>query len=204
MGRLSKVKWCLLGCVIVVLVLLVGSVFVPSGITNAVGWVANTDPAYKLRGLSRHRPEPGKTLVEMVVETVGVSSIDYQPVVILKEKDGVLYLPISIGLAEATAVAVILGKAEVPRPLTPDLLCAIVEKMGATVEQIVINDLRNHTFYASITLKVNWTQIEIDACPSDAIAIALRTKVPINVEKAVLDKAGIQSEDKTEKYTGTM
>lgn len=204
MERLNKVKWCLIGCVIVVLVLLVGSVFVPGGLTNAVRWVANGDPVYKLRGLSGQKPEPGKALVEMVVETVGVSSIDYQPVAILKEKDGGLYLPISIGLAEATAIAVVLENAEVPRPLTPDLLCAIVEKMGATVEQIVINDLRNHTFFASITLKVNWTQIEIDARPSDAIAVALRAKVPIYVEKAVLDKAGIQREDKTEKYTGTM
>jgi bifunctional DNase/RNase len=197
MGRLSKAKWCLLGCLIVVIVLVAGAVFVPNTLTNAVRWVANNDFAYQLRALSEQKAEQEPRLIEMVVETIGVSKIDYQPVVILKEKDGELYLPIWIGLAEANAISVILEGVEVPRPLTPDLLCSIIDRTGASVDYIVINDLQNHTFYANIVINVNRMQIEIDSRPSDAIAIALRVRAPIYVEKAVLDKAGIQPDDET-------
>ncbi len=200
MGRLSKVKWCLLGCLIVVLALAVGSVFVPNRLTNAVNWVANNDFASKLRALAEQEQAQEDRLIEMVVETIGISKIDYQPVVILKEKDGDLYLPIWIGLLEANAISVILEGDEVPRPLTPDLLCSILNRMGASVDYIVINDLQNHTFYANITLNANWMRMEIDARPSDAIAIALRVGAPIYVEKAVLDKAGIQPDHETYEY----
>jgi len=201
MGRVSKAKWCLLGCLIVVLVLVVGSAFVPSGLTNAVKWMANNDFACKLRALVGQEVEREPTLIEMVVETVGVSKIEYQPVVILKEKGGELYLPIWIGFLEANAISVVLEGAEMPRPLTPDLLCSIISRMGASVDCIVVNDLQNHTFYATVTLNVNWMQVEIDSRPSDAIAIALRVGAPIYVEKAVLDKVGIQPDHETDKYT---
>lgn len=201
MGRVSKTKWCLLGCLIVVLVLVVGSVFVPGGLTNAVKWMANNDFACKLRALAEQEAAREPTLIEMVVETIGVSKIDYQPVVILKEKGGELYLPIWIGFLEANAISVILEGAEIPRPLTPDLLCSIIDRMGASVDYIVVNDLQNHTFYATVTLNVNWMQVEIDSRPSDAIAIALRVGAPIYVEKAVLDKVGIQPDHETDKYT---
>jgi len=204
MGRLSKVKWCLLGCLIVVLVLVAGSVFVPNRLAGAVRWIAGSDPACRLRALPEQEADQEYTFVEMVVETIAVSKIDYQPVVILREKGGELYLPIWIGLVEANAISVILEGVEVPRPLTPDLLCSIIDEMGATVNHIVINDLRNHTFYANITLNTlnaKWMRMEIDARPSDAIAIALRVRAPIYVEKAVLDKAGIQPGHETDKYT---
>ena len=201
MGRLNKAKWCLLGCLIVVLVLVVGSVFVPSRLTNAVRWVANNDLACKLRAQPKQEVDREHGLIEMVVETIGVSKIDYQPVVILKEKGGELYLPIWIGLAEANSISVILEGVEVSRPLTPDLLCSILNRVGASVDYIVINDLQNHTFYANIILNANRTQMEIDARPSDAIAIALRAGAPVYVEKAVLDKAGIQLDHETDKYT---
>lgn len=201
MGRLSKVKWCLLGCLIVVFVLVVGSVFVPNELTNVVKGVANNDFASKLRALPKQKADREHTLIEMVVETVGVSKIDYQPVVILKEKGGELYLPIWIGFLEAKAISVILEGAEIRRPLTPDLLCSIIDRMGASVDYIAVNDLQNNTFYATVTLNVNRIQMEIDARPSDAIAIALRVGAPIYVEPAVLDKAGIQPSDETGKYT---
>ena len=200
MRRMNKAKWCLLGCLIVLLVLAAGSVFVPGGITNAVKWVASNDFAYKLRALSEQEAKQEHKLIEMVVETIAVSKIDYQPVVILKEKYGELYLPIWIGLAEANAISVILEGVGVPRPLTPDLLCSIIDRMGASVDYVVINDLQNHTFYAEVILNANWMQMEIDARPSDAIAIALRVGAPIYVEKAVLDKAGIQPNHETGKY----
>ncbi len=204
MGRLSKVKWCLLGCLIVVLGLVAGSVFAPDRLGSAVRWIAGSDVACRLRALPEQEADQEYTLIEMVVETIGVREIDYQPVVILKEKYGELYLPIWIGLAEANAISVILEGVEVPRPLTPDLLCSIIDRMGASVDYIVINDLQNHTFYASIALDANGVQMEIDARPSDAIAIALRVRAPIYVEKAVLDKAGIQPGYETDEYTISM
>ena len=201
MGRLSKVKWCLLGCLIVVLVLVAGSVFVPNRLAGAVKWVATNDFAGKLRALSPQEAALEDTLIEVVVDSIAVSKIGYQPVVILKEKGGELYLPIWIGLVEANAISVILEGVETPRPLTPDLLCSIIDRMGASVDYIVINDLQNSTFYANITVNANWMLMNIDSRPSDAIAIALRVRAPIYVEKAVLDKAGIQPDHEADKYT---
>jgi len=192
MGRLSKAKWCLLGCLIILLIFVAGSVFIPDRFTNAVNWLANNELACRLRALSEQEAAKNHNLVEMAVESIGVSKIDYQPVVILKEKDGEFYLPISIGLVEANAISVILEGIEPPRPLTPDLLCSIINRMGASIDSIVINDLQDYTFYAKITINTNCMQMEIDSRPSDAIAIALRVKAPIYVDKAVLDKAGIR------------
>jgi len=197
MGRLNKAKWCLLGCLIVVVVLMAGAVFAPSRLTNTVHRVASNDFACKLRGLPQHRVGMEYTLIEMVVDSVAVSGISHQPVVILKEKDNEVYLPIWIGFIEANAISVTLEGVETPRPLTPDLLCSIMDLMCASVDHIVINDLQNDTFYANITVSANWMQTEIDARPSDAIAVALRTGAPIYVEKAILEKAGIQPEYET-------
>jgi len=201
MGRLDKAKWCLLGCLIIVLMLAVSSVLIPSRLTNAVKWVANSDFAGKLRGLSEQDVAQEDTLVEMVVEAVMVSKVDYQPVVILQMKGGGLYLPIWIGLLEANAISVVLEEVDVPRPLTPDLLCSIIDRTGASVDYIVINDLRNHTFYANIALRTNWMQMEIDSRPSDAIAVALRVGAPIYVVKTVLEKAGVPPDREKDKYT---
>ena len=201
MERLSKAQWCLLGCLTVILVLIAGSVFVPGSLTNAVKWVANNDFAGKLRGLSELELIQEDTMIEMVIERVGISEIDYQPVVILKEKAGDLLLPIWIGPLEASAISVVLEGVEVPRPLTPDLLCSILDRIGASVDYIVINDLKNNTFYANIVVNANWAQMEIDARPSDAMATALRVGAPIYVEKSVLAKAGIQPEQERDKQT---
>ena len=192
MSRLSRVKWCLLGCLIGVLVLVGVSVFIPGKLTNAVAWVGNNNFACKVRALTEQEAVKQPALIEMVVETIGVSEIDYSPVVILKEKAGECYLPIWIGLAEANAISVVLEGVNVERPLTSDLLCSVIDTLGASVNSIVINDLRDNTFYASLVLTVNWMEVEVDSRPSDAIAIAVRVRAPIYVEEVVLDKAGIQ------------
>jgi len=201
MGKLSNAKWCLLGGLIVVLVFIAGSVFVPGSLANAVKWVANNDLAYKIRAPSERQINQGYEMVEMVVDSVGISKINYQPVVILKEKGGELHLPIWIGFAEADAISVVLERVEVPRPLTPDLLCSILNRTGTNLDYIVINDLQNDVFYASLMLNANWAQMEIDARPSDAIAIALRVRAPIYVTKTVLEKAGVPPELETAEYT---
>ena len=200
MRRLSRVKWCLLGCLIVGLAFVGVSVFLPGRLTTAVKLVANNDFACKARALTERKAVEEDTLVEMAVETVGMSEIDHQPVVVLKEKAGERYLPIWIGFAEANAIAVIIEGVDVPRPLTSDLLCSIMNRLGASINSIIINDLKDNTFYANIILKVNWAEMKIDSRPSDAIAIAVRAGAPIYVKEAVLDKAGIKPNQDTGGY----
>ena len=200
MGRLRRVKWYLLGCLIGALVLVGVSVFIPIELTSAVKWVANSNFACKVRSLTEQEAVKEPTLVEMVVETIGMSRIDYTPVVILKEKAGERYLPIWIGPAEANAISVILEGVSVERPLTSDLLCSVVDTLEASVNYIVINDLKDDTFYASLILNANWMQTEVDSRPSDAIAIAVRVGAPIYVEEAVLDKAGIPFDHEVDKH----
>jgi len=197
MDRLSKMKWCLLGCLIVLLVFVAGSVFLPGALTDAVRGMASNGLTDRLTSFSARED----TRVEMVVERVGVSKIDLQPVVILREKDGDLLLPIWIGLLEADAISVMLEGVEVPRPLTADLLHSVLVRTGAKVDCIVVNDLKDNVFYATIVARADWRRMEIDARPSDSIALALRFKAPIYVERAVLDKAGIQPEQEKEKPT---
>jgi len=125
--------------------------------------------------------------------------MNYQRVVILKEAVAERYLPIWIGPAEADAIAVQLQGIAVPRPLTHDLLQSVIASLGARVVRILVNDLKNDTFFAKITLAVDGGEMEIDSRPSDAIALAVRVKVPIFAEDAVLDKAGIFLDTKTGK-----
>lgn len=131
-------------------------------------------------------------MVEMTVEGIRVSLMNYQRVVILKEKDADRYLPIWIGPAEADAITVRLQEVAVARPLTHDLLRDVLEKLGAQVEAVIVNDLAEDTFYARILLSVNGERVDIDSRPSDAIALAVRVQVPIYAEDSVLERAGVQ------------
>ena len=130
-------------------------------------------------------------MVEMTIESIRMNLVNYQRVVILKEKDADRYLPIWIGHAEADAIAVRLQDVAVARPLTHDLLGTVITSLGATVNSIVVNDLSNDTFYARIVLNVNGSTMEIDARPSDALALAVRVRVPIYADESVLEKAGV-------------
>ena len=138
-------------------------------------------------------------MIEMTIDSIRVSLMNYQRVVILKEKESERYLPIWIGPAEADAIAVKLQGATVPRPLTHDLLCSVIDSLGATVEYIIVNELKSDTFYAKIILNVDGKQIEVDSRPSDALALAVRVEVPVYAEEAVLDKAGILLDEETGK-----
>ena len=131
-------------------------------------------------------------MIEMVIESIRVSLMNYQRVVILKEKESDRYLPIWIGPAEADAIAVRLQEVAVSRPLTHNLLRSIIDTLGGSIQYIVVNDLANDTFYARIIMDVDGRTIEIDSRPSDAIALAVRVQVPIFAEEAVLDKAGVR------------
>ncbi len=111
------------------------------------------------------------------------------PVVLLKEVQGNRILPILIGHPEAQAIAIALQGIEVERPLTHDLLKNIIQGFGGRVERIVINQLRNNTFYARIIVRANHTVYTVDARPSDSIALALRTGCPIYVAEAVMEES---------------
>jgi len=138
-------------------------------------------------------------MIEMTIDSIRVSLMNYQRVVILKEKMAERYLPIWIGPAEADAIAVKLQGVTVPRPLTHDLLSLVINNLGATVNSILVNDLKNDTFFAKIILNVDGGLLEVDSRPSDALALAVRVEAPIYVEEAVLDKAGILLDQETGK-----
>ena len=136
---------------------------------------------------------------EMLIDSIRVSLMNYQRVVILKEKSSDRYLPIWIGPAEADSIAVKLQDLSVARPLTHDLLNLVITSLGGSVSHIVVSDLQNDTFYAKIFIQRNGDNLEVDSRPSDAIALAVRVKVPIYVEETVLEKAGVALDKDTGK-----
>ncbi len=138
-------------------------------------------------------------MIEMTIDSIRVSLMNYQRVVMLKEKMAERYLPIWIGPAEADAIAVKLQGVTVPRPLTHDLLRTVINTLGATINSIIVSDLKNDTFFAKVILNVDGGQMEIDSRPSDALALAVRAEVPIYAEEIVLDKASILLDKETGK-----
>jgi uncharacterized protein len=138
-------------------------------------------------------------MIEMVIDSIRMSLMNYQRVVILKEKLSDRYLPIWIGQTEADAIAMKLQGVEPARPLTHDLLRNLVRDLGAKVNYILVNDLHDDTFFAKINLSIDNRNLEIDSRPSDAIALAVRVEVPIFAAEGVVDKAGIILDNETGK-----
>jgi len=157
--------------------------------------------------MSPDRGETGPDMREMKVDKLGIDLLTHDPVVILKDADGKRYLPILIGPFEATAIALALEGTPVPRPLSHDLMKSIIESLKARVLRIVIHDIHDNTFYAKVVLETGGGTIEIDARPSDSIALALRTNSPIFVseriilEETVVDKSAEEQDlKKFKKY----
>lgn len=128
---------------------------------------------------------------EMTIEAIRVSLMNYNRVVILKEKDSDRFLPIWIGAAEADAIALKQQGVSMARPMTHDLLTNVINQLGSSVQRIVVSRINNDTFFARIDLTLNGENLEIDSRPSDAIALAVRTDAPIFCEDEVLDQAGV-------------
>lgn len=137
-------------------------------------------------------------MVRVTIDSVRVSLMSQQRIVILKDTESDRYLPIWIGPCEADAITVELQEVEVPRPLTHDLLKSVIDEMNADVAHIMVSELRDDVFYARIVLNVNGKQIEVDSRPSDAIALAVRVRTPIFVAESVMDKAAIRPEEEVE------
>jgi bifunctional DNase/RNase len=132
--------------------------------------------------------------VEMKVKGLMWDPVSRMPIVILRTTEGESLLPIFVGLFEANAIAQQLDGSLSPRPMTHDLLGNLIEALHAKVDRVVITDLRDNTFFALIHLDRNGEKYEIDARPSDAMALALRVKVPIFVEDTVIERSSASGE----------
>ena len=130
-------------------------------------------------------------MLELEIESIRVRQETQQRAVVLKVKDSDLYLPIFIGQFEVEAIRFKLMDVEVQRPMTHDLLGSIIGDLGASIHSIVVSELKNDTFFAKIVIDSNGTLIEIDARPSDALALAVRSEAPIYAEDEVVEKAGV-------------
>jgi uncharacterized protein len=138
-------------------------------------------------------------LVPMSIKGLMLDPMSNSPIVVLKDDEEKLFLPIWVGIFEANAIALQLENITTPRPMTHDLLRNMIAELDARVTRIVINDLKDATFFAQIRLLIRRAGgeqlLEIDARPSDAIALALRTEAPIYVAQSVLDQAQTISPD---------
>jgi bifunctional DNase/RNase len=134
-------------------------------------------------------------MIQVSVDSVRASLMSQHRVVILKDVDSERYLPIWIGPFEAEAITLELQQVELARPLTHDLLKAVITAMGAQVSHVLVNDLRDDTFYARVVLDDNGQPLEVDSRPSDSIALAVRAKAPIFVAESVMERAAITPEE---------
>lgn len=127
--------------------------------------------------------------IEMRIKGLMIDPISQMPIIILKDPNGDAVLPIWVGLFEANAIALQMEKISTPRPMTHDLMKNILTQLDARIEKIVITDLKENTFYATLHLDCKGTPVTVDSRPSDAIALALRAEAPIFVEEDVISRA---------------
>ena len=144
---------------------------------------------------------------EITIESIRVNLSNYQRVVILKLKSKDLYIPIWVGSNEADSIAVKLQKVNLPRPLTHDLMIALLEKLNVSIEYVLIDSMKNETFYAKLAMKINDKVEFIDYRASDAIALAVRASCPIYANDDVVNNVGVSldhmaktAENKSQKY----
>jgi bifunctional DNase/RNase len=134
-------------------------------------------------------------MVEVVIDSIRVSLMSPQRIIILREMDSERFLPIWIGPCEADAITLSLQELEVARPLTHDLLRNVLKILGVEVLRVNITELREDVYYARIILSVNGREMDIDSRPSDALALAVRTNVPIFVDEEVMEEAASVPEE---------
>ena len=137
-------------------------------------------------------------MYEMVIYGVSFDLVGKQPIVLLKTADGNKFLPIWIGHPEAAAILMKLQGATTPRPMTHDLVTDMLAQLDAQVTRITVTELKENTFYASITVQQDGSEIEIDSRPSDAIALAVRAEAPIFAAEEVIEESAIEFEHEVE------
>ena len=136
-------------------------------------------------------------MISITIDSIRVDLRNHQQVVVLKEESTERYLPIWIGPTEANSIAIKLQGASVPRPLTHDLICQVIEALGAKVDSVVITEIRGDTFYAKVILKLDDEELQVDSRPSDALVLAVSTQASIFTEEQVLDEAGVWLDKET-------
>ena len=127
--------------------------------------------------------------IQMELRRIIISELDAHQIVILKEVEGERNFPIVIGIFEATSIDRRVKGDQSPRPLTHDLIISVVEQLGGEIQDIVISDLKEHTYFAKLRVRKDGELTEIDCRPSDAIAVAVASRVPIYVNEEVLGEA---------------
>jgi uncharacterized protein len=135
---------------------------------------------------------------EMVIYGVSFDMVGKQPIVLLKTRDGNKFLPIWIGHPEAAAILMKLQGANTPRPMTHDLMDDMLDKLQVECTRVSVTELRENTFYASIQLRIDGREVEIDSRPSDALALAVRTQAPIFAHEDVIAESAIEFEHEVE------
>ena len=136
--------------------------------------------------------------VEMTVKGLMLDPVSNSPIVVLKDETEKVFLPIWVGIFEANAIALKMENVDTPRPMTHDLLLEMIRSLGGRVERVEISELRESTFFAEIHLRRGEDALTIDARPSDAIALALRTGSPIRVARSVIEQAQTISLDESQ------
>ncbi|SVE27976.1 uncharacterized protein METZ01_LOCUS480830 [marine metagenome] len=136
---------------------------------------------------------------EVTIDSIRVSLTNYQRVVILKLKSEDRYVPIWVGSNEADAIAIKLQKVSLPRPLTHDLIISLLDEVGVSIEYILIESLKEETFYAKIAIRKNNNIIFLDSRASDAIALSVRSQAPIFINEDVVEKASVTLDHEHEK-----
>jgi bifunctional DNase/RNase len=145
---------------------------------------------YNARQVSRAKVESEAAVpVQMELKRIIISEVIDHQMIWLKEIDGDRVFPIVIGIFEATSIARRVRKENAPRPLTHDLIANVIDNLGAELQDIYINELRDHTYYAKLRIRQNGELVEIDSRPSDAIALAVTANVPIYVSEDVIGEA---------------
>lgn len=134
-------------------------------------------------------------MIEVVIDSIRVSLMSQQRMVILRETDAERYLPIFIGIYEAQAIEISLQEVEVERPLTWDLLKSLISTLNARVTRVEVVELREDIFYGNIVIEADGRTLQIDSRPSDALALAVRARVPIFIARQIMDTAGIVPEE---------
>jgi uncharacterized protein len=131
---------------------------------------------------------------EMLIYGVSFDLVGKQPIVLLKTADGNKFLPIWIGHPEAAAILMKLQGATTPRPMTHDLVTDLLQHLDAQVVRITVTELKENTFYATVTVAQDGTEIDVDSRPSDAIALAVRAEAPIFAADSVIEESAIEFE----------
>ena len=136
--------------------------------------------------------------IEFKIKGLMMDPLTNSPIVVLQDTNSDTLLPIWVGIFEANAIALQIEKVDTPRPMTHDLMKGLLNHLNAQVTKIVVTELKDNTFYASITLRVNGQEVDIDSRPSDALAVAVRTSAPIFAAEEVIQESAIEFEHEVE------